>query len=129
MLKERRKYPRVLMRKVSVEVETTPNNARSLKKGMIKGISSGGMGISIQSPYKKNDMVVLNFILDRGFKFNNIIGKIVRVENGLFNSIMGIEFLDLSEEDIARLKKYVDSRLKDKDKHDVIIQKNMVIYK
>ena len=129
MFRERRKYPRVLLRKIPVKVETTLNNGRNLKKGMIKGISAGGIGISIQSPFKKNDVVALNFILDRGFRFRNIMGRIVRVENGLFNSIMGIEFINVSEDDVSRLTKYIDIRLKEKDKYNVIVQENMVIYK
>lgn len=110
-------------------METNLSNSGNPKKGIIKGISAGGIGVSIRNPLKENDVVSLNFILDRGFKFKNIIGRIVRVEKGLSNSIMGIEFQDILEENRARLTKYVNIKLKEKDKNNVIVQKNMVIYK
>lgn len=129
MDRERRKYPRVEIKKTQVKMQEVLKNTDGLREGMIKGISAGGIGINMAEPFDVGDVVVMNFSLDEGHDFRAVKGRIVRIEKSHFDAIMGIQFVELAEDDMLKIEEYIKSKLQSKDKDSVIAYKNMVIFR
>lgn len=129
MSRERRKYPRVEIKKTQVKMQEVSKNTGGLREGMIKGISAGGVGINMVKPFDAGDVVVMNFSLEEGHDFKEIKGRIVRVEKSHFDAIVGIQFMEIAEDDLLKIKEYVKSKFQSTDKDSVIAYKNMVIFR
>ncbi len=129
MSRERRKYPRVEIKKTQVKMQEVSKNTGGLREGMIKGISAGGVGINMAEPFDAGDVVVMNFSLDEEYDFKAVKGRIIRVEKSHFDAIVGIQFMEIAEDDLLKIKEYVKSKFQNTDKDSVIAYKNMVIFR
>ena len=49
--------------------------------------------------------------------------------DGLFCSILGLEFSGVSEEDKSRIEKYVDMKIQKRNRDSITPQKSTVIFK
>ena len=61
--------------------------------------------------------------------FNGIKGKVVRVEECVLDTVVGIQFIDISEEDKERIKKFVSIKQEEKKSKDILVQNDTIIYR
>jgi len=100
-LNERRENPR---RKCSLSVELHPASADNRAWGRVADISAGGCFVEMPSPFKEGTQVRLAlWIQDKKVW---ALGKVAVSRPG---SGIGIQFLEMKEEDRAELKRFVDS--------------------
>jgi c-di-GMP-binding flagellar brake protein YcgR len=130
MPKERRKYPRISVTMIPVEMNIVSKTENiEMKKGIIKTISARGIGIETQNPFRTGELISLNFSLEQGYEFSNLKGRVVRVMDGLFCSILGLEFSEVPEEDKSRIIKYVDMKIREPNRDSITSQNSTVIFK
>ena len=127
MFAERRKYKRVKVAMALVAMESIVET--SARMGTIKGISVGGVGIETKEPFNVDDLVELNFVLDNGYEFHDLVGRIVRVTPGESCFIMGIQFMDIKKSDRTCIGEYVEKKLQEKNNKNIIPCNNMIIFK
>jgi hypothetical protein len=100
-LNERRENPR---QKCSLSVELHPASADNRAWGRVADISAGGCFVEMPSPFKEGTQVRLAlWIQDKKVW---ALGKVVVSRPG---SGIGIQFLEMKEEDRAELKRFVNS--------------------
>ena len=100
-LNERREHPR---RKCSLSVELHPASAENRAWGRVADVSVGGCFVEMPSPFKEGTKVRLAlWIQDKKVW---ALGKVVVSRPG---SGIGIQFLEMKDEDRTELKRFVDS--------------------
>ena len=98
---ERREHPR---RKCSLSVELHPASGENRAWGRVADISLGGCFVEMPSPFKEATQVRLAlWIQDKKVW---ALGKVAGARPG---SGIGIQFLEMKDEDRAELKRFVDS--------------------
>jgi len=74
-----------------------------------RDISETGMFLETMTPLKVNDILNLEFSMPGTEKSINVDAKVVRTrQEGDLNDGMGVEFLNLSEEDKKFIRKFVE---------------------
>ena len=126
-MQEKREYPRLSVTVIPLKMKII-DDKKEARHGIIKGIGAGGLGIEMQEQYDVDDLVLLSFILDQGYEFNDLKGKVVRVEKSIGCSIIGVQFVDITQDDRTKIKQYVNRELQKKDSRTISL-KNIVIFK
>jgi len=127
---EKRKHPRLQVDIVPVDLKNAEEVVLEEKRnGTVKGISAGGMGILMENPFPKESLIKLDFVLDEGFEFMGMLGKIVRVESAEKASIVGVQFINPGEAEIARLEKYIEKKLNEKGMKKILLHDGTVIFR
>jgi hypothetical protein len=98
---ERRQNPR---RRCSLSVELHPATQENRIWGRVSDISLGGCFVEMSSPLKEGTRLRLALWIQE--KKNWCLGKVAGVRLG---SGVGIEFLEMKDEDREQLKRFVDS--------------------
>jgi class 3 adenylate cyclase len=84
-------------------------------QGTIKDISLGGVSIKVNSEFKKGDEINITFKLSNDILFENIPAIVRHVNPGYNNkdgkSVLGVQFVKLSDEDYINLVNYIDKKI------------------
>jgi c-di-GMP-binding flagellar brake protein YcgR len=130
MYDEKRKHPRIQVDIVPVDLQQPADaNLREKRNGTVKGISAGGIGIVMERPFAKDSLIRISFSLGTGYEFNGMLGKIVRIEEGIKESIIGVQFINPEEENISRVEKYIEEKMNEKGKKKIILHDGTVIFR
>ncbi|MCM8756760.1 MAG: PilZ domain-containing protein [Candidatus Omnitrophica bacterium] len=116
--KERRKYPRL---NTSVEIEYWVSKEDTFMKTVTKNIGAGGVCIVSEEKIGKDTILFFKIDLSDGKKFIQAKGKVVwssefyssSLEKIVYN--LGIEFIEISDEDRQRIYDYVIGRITPED--------------
>ena len=87
-------------------------------QGLLRDISIGGVSLSLSMSvnFKIDEEIRLNFKLNDTYNFKNITGivkhisKISSTNGGSTRQIVGIMFMELSEDNYSQLAKYIDKK-------------------
>lgn len=107
-MKERRRSPRA---KIGVLLEICSQDKKTkMSKGFITDISELGLGMETTERLGKGNKYSLQFTLLNGWSFD-LLGEIVYSREGILTKAYGVRFYDIPEQDRAKLKDYVTTRL------------------
>ena len=114
MQEERRRYVRL-----NVLVDIAYGRCESLKKGQLtlaKNIGRGGICLIVYEEFKESDLLDLKIYLPESKTPISAVGRVVWVKEFIIGDIstgkrfdLGIEFLEIDEEDAKRIEKYIFS--------------------
>jgi PilZ domain-containing protein len=100
-LKERREHPRS---RCSLSVELHPASGESRAWGRVADISLGGCFVEMPSPFKEGTQVRLALWIQE-----KKIWALGKVASSRLGSGIGVQFLEMKNEDRAELKRFVDA--------------------
>lgn len=99
--------------RVSVEMWVEESTDRELYFQRGANLSTGGIFLERTIPHKRGTVVSLQFTLPEDTLPIKVKGEIVNVGESVSELGMGVKFVDLTDEDLSRIKTFIEKASQD----------------
>ena len=72
-------------------------------------LSGGGLGVGLDSFLPLGKKVAVDFKISDSLEFKNITSNVIRVQNSEDKFVVGLEFLDINQADVAKINSIIKS--------------------